>query len=274
MDCSCSLSGTRYCETCKKNPNKRAIRITSLRRSEFASNIVVNGVKYHVQTENLGPKNPSILTSVFKDGEIISSKKIDYTHLLCDARLNEELEELMHNQYLSAISMLKAEKPKEPKMVSIYLEDVKTLLRENNLQDALKVLGDALTEHPFNSFLLSYYGCLDAMVNKNYDNGIELCKTAIEILKQEVFCGREIFYPVFYLNLGRAHLAAGAKKNAAEAFKTGLEADPEDWNLLREVIKLGMRRKPAIPFLKRSNPMNKYIGILRRNSNTLYSAKH
>ena len=39
--------------------------------------------------------------------------------------------------------------------------------------------------------LVSYYGCLDAVVNKNYDSGVDLCKTAIEIIKEEVSWGRE-----------------------------------------------------------------------------------
>ncbi len=236
--------------------------MTSSLSSEFASNISVDGVQYHVQTEKLGPKKPIVITSVFKDGEIISSKKIDYSHLMGDPGLNEKLQELMHQQYLYAVNMLRTEKPKERKMVSVYLDDVKNLLRANNREGALKILGDALTEHPFNAFLLSYYGSLDAVVNKNYDRGVDYCKTAIEIIREEVLWGHEAFYPIFYLNLGRAHLAAGAKKNAAEAFKKGLQADPEDSELLREVRRLGMRRKPAIPFLKRSHPMNKYIGKL------------
>lgn len=269
-NCSCSLTGTRYCDICENNPNKRAIRITSSRSSEFTANIVVDGVRYHVQTEKLGPKKPIIMTSVFKDGEMISSKKIDYGHLSGDSGLNEKLQELMHQQHSSAIGLLRAEKPKERKTVSVYLKNVKSLLRVNNCEGALKILDNALTEHPFNAFLLSYYGYLDATVNKNYARGIDLCKTALEILKEdlreEASLGREVSYPVFYLNLGRAYLAAGFKKDAVEVFRKGLEADPGDSDLRREMRSLGMRRKPFIAFLKRSNPINKYAGMLLNNS--------
>ena len=102
-------------------------------------------------------------------------------------------------------------------------------------------------------------------MNKNFDHGVDLCKTAIEISKEEVEFDHEGFYPVFYLNLGRAYLAAGAKKDAAAVFKKGLEADPEDRDLLREIKRLGMRKKPVVPFLKRSNPINKYVGKLVQN---------
>ena len=271
--CSCSLQGTRYCESCEKNPTKRAIRLRSSRSPELTSDIVVDGVRYHVQTEKLGPKTPIIATKVFKDGKIVSSKKLDYHHLLDDPGLNEKLQELMRHQYSSAIAVLRAERPKERKMVSAYLDEVKGLLMADNLEDALETLEDALTEHPFNSFLLSYHGWLDATVNGNCERGVDSCKTAIEILKEEVLLGHEVFYPAFYLNLGRAYLAGGAKKNAADAFKMGLEADPEDSSLLREATRLGIRKRPVIPFLKRSNPLNRYIGRLLHDSPLLHAAR-
>lgn len=145
---------------------------------------------------------------------------------------------------------------------SAYLDNVRGLLQGYKHKGAFEILRTALDEHPFDPFLLSYYGCLDAIVNKNYDNGVDVCKNAIDILEQDVPFGKEDFYPLFYLNLGRAYLAGGNKKNAAEAFKKGLEADPRDSDLLWEVSKIGMRRKPVVPILKRSNPINKYIGRL------------
>ncbi len=265
---SCSLAGTRYCITCSFNPDKRAVEIRSVRSSEFTSDIVVDGVRYHVQTEKLGPRNPVVVTSVLKGGEIISSKKVDCRDLLGGPGSDKKLVDLMQRQHLAAIKSLKEANPRAGKIPSAYLEDVKGLLRENRHKAALKMLRDALTEHPFNPFLLSYYGCLDAIVDNNYERGIETCENAIEILTEEVPFGRQAFYPVFYLNLGRACLAAGKKKDAAEAFKKGLASDPRDPDLLMEARKLGTRRKPAIPFLKRSNPMNKYIGILLRKLHT------
>ncbi len=73
---------------------------------------------------------------------------------------------------------------------------------------------------------------------------------------------REVFYPTFYLNLGRAYIAAGKKKDAVFAFQKGLSYDEENKDLLWEARKIGMRRAPAIPYLKRTNPINKYIGMI------------
>jgi hypothetical protein len=262
--CSCSFSGTRYCQICPDNPDKRALKITSVRSSEFTSDVVVDGVRYHVQTEDHGPKKSFIRTNVYKDGAVISSKKIVYSVPPDDDGLKNQLHELMKQQHLTAINVLKSEKRKGGKNPSAYLNEVRSLLEENKQRDALKILGNALTEHPFNPFLLSYNGSLEATVNRNYERGVDICKDAIEILKADVPLGHEVFYPAFYLNLGRACLAAGLKEDAMEAFMKGLSSDPEDVALLREVRRLGVRRNPAIPFLKRSNPMNRYIGMLLR----------
>jgi tetratricopeptide (TPR) repeat protein len=165
--------------------------------------------------------------------------------------------------------MLKAEKPRERKMVSVYLKEVKNLIRGDNLEGALRTLDNALTEHPFNALLLSYYGYLDAIVNKNYKRGMDLCKTAIEIFKEESreeeSLRHEGFQAVLYLHLGKAYLSGGIKQSAVKAFKQGLAADPRDPYLLSEVRRIGIRRKPIFSFLKRSNPINKYIGMLIHN---------
>jgi tetratricopeptide (TPR) repeat protein len=263
VSCSCSLAGTRYCQTCEFNPDKRAVKITSARSSEFTSDIVVDGVRFHVLTEKIGPRKHTIVTTALKDGAVVSSKKTDYSDLIGDPAMNTKLVNLMRRQHLAAIKALKEEKPKEAgRLPAAYLDEVKRLLRDGDQKAALKTLRDALTEHPFNPFLLSYYGCLEAIVDKNYAHGMEVCRDAIDILNEDIPFGQEAFYPVFYLNFGRACIAAGNKKEAAGAFKKGLQADPEDPDLLWEVKRLGARRKPAIPFLKRSNPLNKYVGIV------------
>ncbi|MBI4684944.1 MAG: hypothetical protein HY755_07070 [Nitrospirae bacterium] len=174
------------------------------------------------------------------------------------------IDEIMQKQHQLTITMFKAEKMKEAKTPSDYLEDAKNLLIRKKYKKALEILVDALAQYPDNPFLLSYYGCLDAIVNKNYKSGIDTCKMAIELLKQKLPFGEEFFYPVFYLNLGRAYLAAGRKKYALDTFTKGINMDSENTDLLMELKGLGIRKKPTVPFFKRSNPINKYIGILLR----------
>jgi Tfp pilus assembly protein PilF len=67
-------------------------------------------------------------------------------------------------------------------------------------------------------------------------------------------------FPVLYLNLGKAYVAAGKKKNAVTAFNQGLHYDPQHAAIRKELKKLGARKKPPVSFLDRSNPINKYLG--------------
>ncbi len=42
----------------------------------------------------------------------------------------------------------------------------------------------------------------------------------------------------------------------------GIRFDTENGMLHQEMVKLGIRREPFFTFLKRSNPINKYIGLM------------
>ncbi len=261
--CSCSLTGSRFCDICPENPNKRALKIRSARSSEMTADIVLDGLKYHVQTERLGPKNPVIITNVWKAGEVISTKKTDYRHLVVFPDINSKVQELMQQEHAFSIQELTrkipARKLKDP---TFYIEEIRCLIKSRSYREALKILDNALTEHPFNPFLLSYHGCMIAVVHGDYNLGVDICKDAIEIFKAEETVGFQFFSPFFYLNLGKAYRAAGQKRDAVQSYMTGLAADPEDPDLLAEINGLGRRRKPIIPFLKRSNPVNKFAGIL------------
>lgn len=241
---------------------KDEIKITSTQQNEFNTDVVIGGKKYFVQTENIKAKRPFIVTRIFLSGKILSTRKIDCSDIMDLPNREGRVQELMQRQQQSAISMLKAEKSKEVKTPSDYLEEVKTLMRKRNPEKAVSLLRDAIEQHPDNSVLLSYYGCLEAIVNKNYEYGINTCYKAIETLKERIPLGGEFFYPVFYLNLGRAYLAAGKRKDAHDTFEKGIKIDAENIDLIEELKKLGMRKKPAVSFLKRSHPINRYIGML------------
>ncbi len=241
---------------------KNVIRMTSRLGGEFDSEVAIGKDMYLVQTEDGGARKPLITTRVYLKGQIVMSRKTDYGDILTVVGSKDKVHELMRKQHKLVTEMIKAEKLKKTKSTSDYLEDVKDLLRSKNNKKALRVLDEALEKYPDDPFLLSYYGCLQAVTKKDYNTGIDLCHAAIDSLKKRVPFGEEFFYPVFYLNLGRAYLASGNKAEAVNAFNMGLEADGEDKDLLWEIRKLGLRREPAVPFLRRSNPINKYIGQL------------
>ncbi|HEY6012063.1 MAG TPA: tetratricopeptide repeat protein [Nitrospirota bacterium] len=143
-----------------------------------------------------------------------------------------------------------------------YLRAVKAKLRTNKQREAFRLLMQAVIRFQNDPVILSYYGCMQALVDKKYRSGVEACKKAIAQVKKMKTFGEELLYPVLYLNLGRAYLAAQKKSEAVEAFKQGLKFDNTHRDLLRELRAMGVRKPAPVPFLDRSNPINKYIGML------------
>jgi tetratricopeptide (TPR) repeat protein len=154
-----------------------------------------------------------------------------------------------------------------------YLRQVKINLSKNRQLDAFVLLQQANVHFPNDPFVLSYYGCLQALVDKKYRTGIENCKRAMVLVKKSFSFGEEMLYPVFYLNLGRAYVAAGKKKEALETFYKGLQFDNTNRDLQKEVRALGKRKAAPVPFLDRSNPINKYIGMILHPSNKAVEKK-
>lgn len=64
-----------------------------------------------------------------------------------------------------------------------------------------------------------------------------------------------------YLNLGKIYLIEKKKEEAVNVFRKGLHYE-ENEQIVDELNKLGTRRPPVLPFLKRSNFLNKCLGIL------------
>lgn len=142
-----------------------------------------------------------------------------------------------------------------------YLSRVKRLLKRGKEEDALLILKHALKEMPDDPFILSYYGCLLAIVERKAASGAKVCMDALEIVKKSRPLG-EFIHPLFYLNLGRCYYAGGQRKKAIEAFGEGLRMDSQNPDILQEFKRIGMRKKPPLPFLQRNNLLNKYIGLL------------
>jgi tetratricopeptide (TPR) repeat protein len=111
-------------------------------------------------------------------------------------------------------------------------------------------------KNPKDAAGLSYFGLCLALIEKRYKDGIDLCKRAIDL---------EFYNGDHYANLARTYVAAGNRKKAVETAEQGLKLIPEH-ELLTEVrAELGVRARPAVPFLDRSNPVNVQLGHARRS---------
>ena len=156
---------------------------------------------------------------------------------------------------------------------SDYLRAVRAHLQSGKHKDAYSILLQASVRFPEEPLILSYFGCLQAIVDKKYRSGVENCKRAIQLLKKQGSFSEEVLYPVFYLNLGRAYIAAGRKKDAIETLTKGLKYDSGNSDLKKELHGLGVRRQPTVPFLDRANPINKYIGMILKSENKAAPAR-
>lgn len=241
---------------------KSKIKIVSKIPTELTSNITVDNVAYLVQTEDMGKKTCKVITTIYMKGEVVFSKRSDYSHLLKLKDYANKLATLMERQHQSTIDSFITEQSRKQKLKTDYFDEVQQLLRRGNGKSALNTLRNALEKFPMDPFLLSYYGCLVAIIENNPKEGIKICEDSIKRLDTSMPFGSEFFYPVFYLNLGRAYLKDENKNAAIKAFHEGLKNDPDNHDLLWEIRKMGLREKPPFPFLERSNPINKYIGLL------------
>jgi tetratricopeptide (TPR) repeat protein len=123
--------------------------------------------------------------------------------------------------------------------------------RERRYDDALRYFQKA-TELTLEA--RSYYGLTLAMRRQRLADAVRYCREAVD---------REPMRAEWYLNLGRVYLACGEKRRAVRAFCRGLLVEPRHPWLTEALCRMGLRQRPTIPFLSRSHPVNKYLGLIR-----------
>lgn len=101
---------------------------------------------------------------------------------------------------------------------------------------------------------VSFLGLCLAKERGQVRQAVALCNKAIE---------QEPGNSVHYLNLGKIYLFQGDRTEALRMFRKGLEQGFNE-QIVAELNKLGVRRSPVLPFLRRDNPVNKYLGIFLR----------
>ena len=110
---------------------------------------------------------------------------------------------------------------------------------------------------------LSYLGLALTMTRGRSPEGLEMCEQATE---------REFYDPDMFCNLGIVYLRNRRKADAYEAFSHGLRLKPDYPRIHEEMVVFGLRRRPTLPFLPRSHPINKVTGRLRHRISTLIAS--
>ena len=100
---------------------------------------------------------------------------------------------------------------------------------------------------------LSYYGLCLALGTRHRSEAEETCRRAMEM---------EFYNPDLCFNLGTVYMLGGDRAAAFDAFLSGLRLQSDHPGIRRAVRRMGIRRQLAIPFLSRSNPVNRILGRL------------
>jgi Flp pilus assembly protein TadD len=124
-----------------------------------------------------------------------------------------------------------------------------------NFEKSEGLLAEALKISPDNPFYLSYYGLCIGM-RGDYAEAEQLCRRAAKLNPAS---------PIILVNLGRILLEQGLRQEARDLFSRAYAIDNTSSAAALELSGMGVRRRPVIPFLARSNPLNFVLGKIRHH---------
>ncbi len=133
----------------------------------------------------------------------------------------------------------------------------KKQLKHRDHDGAAKTFEKCFRENKRNAECMSYFGLLSALRWGKVGLGIDLCTQAIKT---------NTLNPEFYLNLGKVYVVAKNKKAATTVFRKGLATSPSNKNLQAMLYTIGARKRPLIPILKWSNPLNRNLAMFFKNT--------
>ena len=100
---------------------------------------------------------------------------------------------------------------------------------------------------------LSYLGCAVARTQGQTREGLALCEQAVKV---------EFYQPENWANLAEVLILCGRRDEAMNAIEQGMDIDSSFGRLQALHRQLGERRRPLVPFLARSNPVNHMLGLV------------
>lgn len=133
----------------------------------------------------------------------------------------------------------------------LFQAGVVFLERLDRVGDALMAFKKAHELVPDDTRYASYYGLCLALAKRDTREAVPICMDAIR---------RDLYRPELFLNLGRVYLLARDRRRAHEAFCMGHRLDRRDPRINRELRRMGVRRRPPVPFLERGHVVNRWLG--------------
>jgi tetratricopeptide (TPR) repeat protein len=136
----------------------------------------------------------------------------------------------------------------------------KAYLKEKNYKEAAHYFRKALLfyqEEPNKtpSILLTGYGYATAIGENNLKDGLAFCKKGLQ---------RKDPVPESYLYLAELLLLNREKGEAYKILEEGLRIFKSNPRLFERIKQFGVRKRPFVPILERSHPVNKVLGKIIR----------
>jgi hypothetical protein len=118
-------------------------------------------------------------------------------------------------------------------------------------------------DRPIGASVMAAYGLSIGMTG-DVREGLETCQRAL---------GGDRRNPEIWAAIARLSMIVGARKKAVAAVARGFALAPESRELHQLRAQLGVRHRPAVPFLARANPINIRIGRLLHRLRTRQGPK-
>jgi hypothetical protein len=138
--------------------------------------------------------------------------------------------------------------------VSETLGRALALCRAGDWDGGLYQLGQLTESGPMPGLFYSYLGYGIARCQGKVKEGLKLCQHSIKV---------EFYESENYLNLARTCMLDQDRGGAVKAIRGGLKVDPQNLDLLALYRDLGIRQEPVLPFLSRTNIVNRILGRFR-----------
>ena len=135
-------------------------------------------------------------------------------------------------------------------------EEARNIIRGHREADALEKLQEVLWLDPEHLEAMSYFGLCLAKVHGELDQALEICEQALRRAPDNT----EI-----RTNLGRVHRLRGDNAAAHRVFLSAYRSNPSSSIPATELTRMGVRRPPILPFLRRDHWCNRWLGKLRHH---------
>lgn len=134
-----------------------------------------------------------------------------------------------------------------------FLDQAVERMQRGQFEAAIGDLRAALRTEPENPWVLSQLGVCLAHIGR-FSDGLDACKRAVRLAPNDTLCR---------VNLGRAYKIRGDKAAAHRTFASAWQENREHPAPAAELARMGVRRRPVLPFLRRSHWCNVLLGRMR-----------